>query len=105
MADLALCWKNRLKMLVFDRLGFPPLPGYFYHAVHYTASLSILIQLHKCLECLGLSLAEYARYSPLLSLLPFVLYTRLLHSDAGVQDQEYPGDGYFVEIPDDQDQE
>jgi len=46
---------------------------------------------------------EYARYSP--ALLPplFVFYTRLLRSDDGAQEQEYPGGAYFdVKIPDDQ---
>ena len=37
---------------------------------------------------------------------PFVLYTRLLQSDAGVQEQEIPdGNHRNVKIPDDQDQE
>ena len=77
LAVLISCWKNRLKMLVFDRPSSSPLSWYFYNAVHYTASSSILIQLHNCLECLGLSLAEYARYSPLLLFPPFVLYTQM----------------------------
>ena len=44
---------------------------------------------------------EYARYSSLP--LYFVsLYTRLMRSDDGVQEQEYPGGAYYdVEIPDD----
>ena len=60
------CCKTRRKMIVFDRPSISPLPLYFYLAVHYTASSSILIQFHNFLACLGLSLAEYARYSPLL---------------------------------------
>ena len=70
--------------------------------------------MHKCLECLGVSLAEYARYSPLLFSPLCFLYTRLLQSDAGVQEQEIPDDDhrnmkipgafYYDEIPDDQDQ-
>ena len=68
--------------------------------------------MYKCLECLGLSLAEYARYSPLLFLPLCFLYTRLLQSDAGVQEQEIPdgdhrnvkipGAFHYVEIPEDQ---
>ena len=68
--------------------------------------------MHKCLECLGLSLAEYARYSPLFFSPLCFLYTRLLQSDAGVQEQEIPdgdhrnvkipGAYYYVEIPDGQ---
>ena len=61
--------------------------------------------MHKCLECLGVSLAEYVRYSPLLFFFLFSLYPRLLQSDAGVQEQEQeiPGGAYYyVEIPDDQ---
>ena len=44
---------------------------------------------------------EYARYSPSICFsLPFVLYTRLLQSDDGAQEQEYPGGAYYdVEIP------
>ena len=46
---------------------------------------------------------EYARYSPPLLFLSFVLYTRLLQSDVGAQEQEYPGGTYYdVEIPNDQ---
>src|SRR3954469_18169346 len=71
---LPSCCKNRRKMLVFDRLSYSLLPWYFYLAVHYTASPSILIQVHKCLEFPGLSLAEYARYSPLLYFPPFSVY-------------------------------
>ena len=45
---------------------------------------------------------EYARYSPPL-LSTFVFHTRLLRSDAGAQEQEYPGGAYYdVEIQDDQ---
>ena len=69
--------------------------------------------MHNCLECLGLSLAEYARYSHLLFFPLCFLYTRLLQSDAGVQEQEIPvgvrrnmkipgGAYYYVEIPEDQ---
>ena len=77
LAVLISCWKNRLKMLVFDRPSSSPLSWYFYNAVHYTASSSILIQVHKCLECLGLSLAEYARYSPLLLFPPLFYIPRM----------------------------
>ena len=46
---------------------------------------------------------EYARYSPPLLSPLFVLYTRLLRSEAGAQEQEYLGGAYFdVKIPDDQ---
>src|SRR3954466_992172 len=61
-------------------LAYSLLPWYFYVAVHYTASPSILIQVHKCLECLGLSLAEYARYSHLLYFPLFVFPDRPLQS-------------------------
>ena len=45
---------------------------------------------------------EYARYSPPCFSI-FVFYTRLLQSDVGAQEQEYPGGAYYdVEIPDDQ---
>ena len=68
--------------------------------------------MHNCLECLGLSLAEYARYSPLLFLPPLFSISRLLQSDAGVQEQEIPdgdhrnvkipGAFHYIKIPDDQ---
>ena len=46
---------------------------------------------------------EYTRYSTPLLFSPFVLYTRLLRSDNGAQEQEYPGGAFYdVEIPDDQ---
>ena len=57
--------QDRLKMLVFDRLGFSPLPWYFCSSVHYIAFPVHLIQMHIYLECLGVSLAEYVRYSHL----------------------------------------
>src|ERR1043165_29393 len=46
---LLSCCKTHRKMLVFDRLSYSLLPWYFYLAVHYTASPSILIQVHNCL--------------------------------------------------------
>ena len=56
--------------------------------------------MHNCLECLGLSFAEYARYSPLLLFPLCFLYTRFLRSDVGAQEQEYPGGAYYdVEFP------
>ena len=62
--------------------------------------------MHNCLECLGLSLAEYARYSPLLFFPLCFLSTRLLQSDVGASEQEFSGGGYYyVETPGDQDQE
>ena len=46
---------------------------------------------------------EYARYSPPLLFSSFVLYTRLLRSNIGAQEQEFPGGAYYnVEIPDGQ---
>ena len=58
--------------------------------------------MHKCLECLGVSLASMLDTHTCLFIL-FSLYTRLLQSDAGVQEQEIPdGAYYYVEIPDDQ---
>ena len=52
----------------------------------------------KCLECLGLSLAEYARYSPLLYF-PFRFAWSAAAVDVGAQEQEYPGGFYYVEFP------
>ena len=57
--------------------------------------------MHKCLECLGVSLASMLDTHTCLLFL-FVLYARLLRSDDGVQEQEIPGAYYYVEIPDDQ---
>ena len=45
---------------------------------------------------------EYARYSPPSAFLLFVLYTRLLRSDDGVQEQKIPDAIFDVEIPDGQ---
>src|SRR3954463_3419254 len=46
LAILILCFKTRVKMLVFDRLRTFPLTLVLYLAVHYTTSSSILIQVH-----------------------------------------------------------
>ena len=65
MADLIYCCKTRVKMLVFDRPTFFPLILAFCSSIHYIKPpLSILIHVHKCLECLGVSRAECARHSP-----------------------------------------
>ena len=57
--------------------------------------------MHNYLECLGVSLASMLDTHTCLFIL-FSLYTRLLQSDAGVQEQEIPdGAYYYVEIPDD----
>ena len=59
--------------------------------------------MHKCLECLDVRLASMLDTHPPLLLFIFVYYTRLLQSDVGAQEQEYPGGTYYdVEIPDDQ---
>ena len=91
-----------LKMLVFDRPSFSPLILAFCSSVHYIASPSILIHVHKCLECLDVSLASMLDTHSCLFI--FVsLYTGLLQSDVGAQEQEYPGGAcYDVEISDDQ---
>src|SRR4051794_30835642 len=52
------------------------------------------------LSSLGLTLAEYARYSPLLYFPPLFYTPRLLQPDAGAQEQEYPRGAYYdVEFP------
>ena len=48
----------------------------------------------------GCKSREYVRYSHLPLYFCFPLYTRLLRSDDGVQEQEIPGAYYYVEIPD-----
>src|SRR3954463_6538413 len=80
LADLILCFKNRVKMLVFDRpstfpltlvlLSNSPLYSLF---LHFDTSCILL-------SSLGLSLAEYARYSPLLYFPLFALPDRALQS-------------------------
>ena len=58
--------------------------------------------MHICLECLGVSLASVLDTHPL-AFSPFVLYIRLLRSDVGAPEQEFPDGAYFyVEHPDDQ---
>src|SRR3954463_534205 len=72
------CCKTRRKMLVFDRPSLFPLT-----LVLLSCSPLYSLPFHfdtiaYCLECLGLSLAEYARYSPLLYLPLYVLPDRPL---------------------------
>ena len=72
---LPSCCKTRRKMLVFDRPSIFPLT-----LVLLSCSPLYSLPLHfdtntYCLECLGLSLAEYARYSPLLYFPLCFLYT------------------------------
>src|ERR1044072_4160186 len=74
------CCKTRRKMLVFDRLSLFPLK-----LVLLPCSPLYSLPFHfdtiaYCLECLGLSLAEYARYSPLLYFPLYVLPDRSLQS-------------------------
>ena len=45
---------------------------------------------------------EYARYSPPLLFSSFVLYTRLLRSNDGAQEQKIPGAYFDMKIPDGQ---
>ena len=65
LAILFLCFKNRWKMLVFVRPSIFPLTLVL---LPYSPLYSLFILFDKCilLSSLGLSLAEYARYSPLL---------------------------------------
>ena len=89
-------------MLVFDRPSFSPFILAFRSSVHYIASPFHLIQMHKCLECLDVRLASMLDTHPL-AFLSLFFYTRLLQSDVGALEQEYPGGAYYdVEIPDDQ---
>src|SRR3954464_11710406 len=88
LADLILCFKTRVKMLVFDRpstfpltlvlLSNSPLYSLF---LHFDTSCILL-------SSLGLSLVEYARYSPLLyfpfSLCPIGRCNRRWSPGAGV---------------------
>ena len=94
--------QDRFKMLVFVRLIFSPSTLAFCSSVHYIASPFHLIELHKCLECLDVRVVSMLDTHPLLLFYLF-FYTRLLQSDVGAQEQEYPGDAYYdVEIPNDQ---
>ena len=110
---LFLCLKTRVKMLVFDRPStFPLTLVLLSNSPLYIASSSILIQMHNCLECLGLSLAEYARYSRLLYF-PFSLCligrcSRRWSPGARVprrrllllrRDHRRPGPGVVSEVP------
>src|SRR3954463_9484355 len=77
---LLSCCKTRRKMLVFDRPSLFPLTLVFLSCspvynlpFHFDTSA-------YCLECLGVSLAEYARYSPLLYFPLYVLPDRPLQS-------------------------
>ena len=87
-------------MLVFDRLGFPPYPGISQLSPLYSLPFH-LIPMHKLLECLDVSLASMLDTHPL-AFLSLFFYTRLLRSDAGVQEQEILEAYYYVETPDDQ---
>src|SRR4051812_43095298 len=77
---LISCCKTRRKMLVFDRLNLFPLTlvllscSPLYNLPFHFDTISY------CLECLGLSLAEYARYSLLFYSPLFVLPDRPLQS-------------------------
>src|SRR3954471_12166296 len=77
---LLSCCKTRRKMLVFDRPSLFPLI-----LVLLPCSPLYSLPFHfdtiaYCLECLGLSLTEYARYSPLLYFPLYVLPDRPLQS-------------------------
>ena len=94
-------------MLVFDRLStFPLTLVLLSNSPLY--SLFILVDTNAyCLECLGLSLAEYARYSRLFYFLYCFAWSAAA-VDVGAQEQEIPGGYYYyyyVETPFDQDQE
>ena len=74
--------QDRLKMLVFVRPSFFPLTLAFCSSVHYIASPFHLIQLHKYLECLDVSLASMLDTHPL-AFLSLSFYSRLLRLDVG----------------------
>ena len=58
--------------------------------------------MHKCLECLDVSLASMLDTHPL-CFSTFVFSTWLLRSGIGVQEQKILGGAFYeVEIPDDQ---
>ena len=100
---LPSCCKTRRKMLVFDRLRLFPLTlALLYCSPLYNLPFH-LIQLHM-LSSLGLSLAEYARYSSLIfPPLKFCLIGRCSRCwSLGVQEQKVPGVFYDVEFPVDQ---
>ena len=64
--------QEHFKMLVFDRPNFSLLTLAFCSSVHYIASPFHLIPLHKCLKCLGVSLASILDTHPLLFYLCFL---------------------------------
>ena len=92
-------------MLDFYRPSFSPLTLAFCSSVHYIPSPFHLIQMHKCLECLDVSLASMLDTHPLLLfylcfLCPVAAIRRW---SLGVQEQKTLGGAYYdVEIPDDQ---
>ena len=63
---LVLCLKTRVKMLVFDRLSTFPLTLVLLSNSPLYSLFTLVDTIAYCLECLSLSLAEYARYSRLL---------------------------------------
>ena len=97
-----LMLQERLKMLVFDRPSFSPLPWYFCISVHiYSLPFSFGTCIHM-LSSLGVSFASILDTHPL-TFLSLLFYTRLLQLDVGVPELEYPDGAYYVvEIPDGQ---
>ena len=70
------------KMLVFDRPRLFPLNLAFCSSVHHIASPFHFIQLHNCLECLGVRLTSMLDTHPSCFSI-FVFYARLLQSEVG----------------------
>src|SRR4051812_40088554 len=73
---LTSCCKTRRKMLVFDRLSLFPLTLVFLSCSPLYSLPFHFDTIAYCLACLGLSLAEYARYSHLLYF-PLLLFCRI----------------------------
>src|SRR4051812_35046570 len=76
---LTSCYKTPRKMLVFDRPSIFPLTLVLLPCSPLYSLPSHFDTIVYCLEFLGLSLAEYARYSPFL-FFPFVFPDRPLQA-------------------------
>ena len=67
--------QDRLKMLVFDGLGFPLTLVFLKPSPLYSLPFPFDTKLHKCLECLDVSLASMLDTHPPAFLLFCFLYT------------------------------
>src|SRR4051812_20070598 len=89
---LPSCCKAHRKMLVFDRLSLFPLTLVLLYCSPLYSLPFHFDTIAYCLECVGLSLAEYATYSPLLYFPLYVLPDRPLQSTLEPRSRSTPAE-------------